>query len=254
MGGEAQQPQLTWIWPLAAAGLLAPLYDDTTSAQAVLVQHAAAGLVRSFCRRKTDTPSKVHSGTPATQDNAWIDRSFWEAFADQTRRTFTDWGTGSFGANIFQGPRGKMDWWSVRVFHVAFCEEDIRAIPGVAPKPPPIETIRAENLENWGRLATAFRDGLKTLSAPDDPDVVPPTAMADVTYSEVLAWHLALPLEDRMRGIRWLRQEARKAFHPRRVLQKNVDPLVEGRPLGRPARAREMSRHFMRPSRRDIPE
>jgi hypothetical protein len=74
-----------------------------------------------------------------------LSNNFWEAYADTQRRLFADWATGHFAASRFVNK----EWWQYRVFGVHFVEEDIRAIPKIAPKqtPPGDPPYRAKRPE-----------------------------------------------------------------------------------------------------------
>jgi hypothetical protein len=118
---------------MEAALLFAPLYSNLASAQQVLVNYAGAALVRSRCLRVTGKKAKSHEPIEYSEDNVWIESAFWEAYADSQRRVYEDWGTGHFAANRWM----TKEWWQYRVFGVHFAEDDIRVIPGIAPKPAP---------------------------------------------------------------------------------------------------------------------
>jgi hypothetical protein len=219
---ESSDP-VTWITPLAAAHLFAPLYNDFASAQQVLVSYAGGGLIRSQCRRLTAKKALAHEPIAYSQDNVWIDADFWEAYADGTRRVYTDWGTGQFAANRYQNKA----WWQYRVFSVSFVEEDIRAIQGIAPKPPPAPAPPLVQLQLAMDAEAARRP---RLPAPE----AKPLAKNDVNDVEVRAWHAGLPAVDQRRGWRWLYAEAKEHFLPRHVAKKLILGLVAGRKLGRP--------------------
>lgn len=61
-----------------------------------------------------------------------------------------------------------------------------------------------------------------------------PPAVAAVSNAEVDAWYRSLPPQDQARGIRWLIPAAKSHFAPRKVVKKQIEPFVAGRPRGRP--------------------
>jgi hypothetical protein len=80
--GENEPEEIKWITAVAAVSLLSPLYENVASAQQVLVNYAGAGLIRTHARRLTVKRVTTLEGINRTDDNIFVDSSFWEAFAD----------------------------------------------------------------------------------------------------------------------------------------------------------------------------
>jgi hypothetical protein len=232
--GENEPEEIKWITAVAAVSLLSPLYENVASAQQVLVNYAGAGLIRTHARRLTVKRVTTLEGINRTDDNIFVDSSFWEAFADGQRRASEDWGTGSFAANKFMN----REWWQYRVFGVLFAENDIQQIPGVALSTPnPVLTVaKQENLpKSLAELLKALDPSNELLQVKQNsPRDVIIEKGKPVTASEVRIWFEGLSPTDQAQGIRWL-WSAVKIAHPGRLLpRKLVEPLVEGRPKGRP--------------------
>jgi len=169
---------------------------------------------------------------PTILSDAWIDSA--------ARRSDADfWQTGDIhlAVETDSPPFSKIE---LSCVDVRFDPEGIKAlVPAGIPAP---TAAQQQNAESWGRLVEAALPALelmqsKLTSAPNSKPVSllnPARGASAVGESEIRAWFSALPAEDQVRGFRWLWEEVRRAFFPRRVLKKHILPIVEGRPKGRP--------------------
>jgi hypothetical protein len=120
-----------WVAARDAAAVLRYLHSEPLTAQAAITEHAAGGLIRTRCKRRTIREHDKAGVKTETHDDLEVFTEFWESFEQGQLRQSADWQMGSFATLHYM--RG--DWYTIRIFGVEFSREDLAKLAGVSAEP-----------------------------------------------------------------------------------------------------------------------